>query len=89
MSEEEEELHLDDLIKTNTRLNEQVKQLTAYNEELLSTIRDLEKDIEELRKQSTSEKTSVKKKGITVMCVEFVGFKNIHEGGRQQTFTTY
>lgn len=76
----EEDLNIEDLLKTNTRLNEQVKELTQHNEELLETIRSLEKDIKDLRKKSKSDKSSIKKMGITVLCVEFVGFKNIHEG---------
>lgn len=74
------EVNLEDLLKTNRRMSEQVKQLTLHNEELLQSIRDLETELADLRKKSKVQKSSVKKKGITVMCVEFVGFKNIHEG---------
>jgi adenylate cyclase len=74
------ELHLEDLLKTNSRLNEQIKTLTIHNEELLAANRELEKEMADLRLKAQSGKQSVKKKGITVMYIEFDGFKNIHEG---------
>ncbi|UKN02090.1 HD domain-containing protein [Paracrocinitomix mangrovi] len=77
---EKDELQVDDILKTNRRLNEQVKELTQQNESLLETIRELEGDIKELQKKSGNGKTSVKKKGITVMYISFGGFKSIQEG---------
>jgi adenylate cyclase len=75
-----EKVNREDLIKTNSRLNEQIKALTARNEELLDSIRDLEKDIAELQKEAKGQITSVKKKGITIMHISFTGFKAIQEG---------
>jgi class 3 adenylate cyclase len=75
-----EKVNLEDVLKTNQRLNEQVKALTQNNEKLLESIRDLEIDIKELQKGAKGQKKSVKKKGITVMYITFEGFKNIKEG---------
>ncbi|MBD3635813.1 MAG: HD domain-containing protein [Crocinitomicaceae bacterium] len=79
---EEEVANIEELLKTNTRLSEQIKSLTQHNEELLETIRELEKDISDLHKKvkANGEKQSVKKKGITVMYISFTGFKGIQEG---------
>lgn len=80
MAKEKEAVNIEDLLKTNQRLSEQIKTLTSYNEELSGSVRELEKDITELQKKAKGQKTSIKKKGITVMYIEFEGFKNIKEG---------
>lgn len=72
--------NLDDLLKTNTRLSGQIKDLTRQNEELHETLRELRDEITDLRKQTKNQKVAVKKKGITVMYIEFDGFKEIKEG---------
>jgi class 3 adenylate cyclase len=74
MSKKEDKVHIEDLLKTNRRLSEQIKHLTVQNEELIETIRELEKDNKKLQK---GDKKSVKKKGITVLYIQFEGFKNI------------
>lgn len=77
--DKEKKLNIDDLLKTNQRLNQQIKELTIQNEELIDNIRDLESDIKEIQNNSDT-KLSVKKKGITVLYVDFGGFKTIKEG---------
>lgn len=77
--DKEKKLNIDDLLKTNQRLNQQIKELTIQNEELIENIRDLEADIKEIQNNSDT-KLSVKKKGITVLYVDFGGFKTIKEG---------
>ena len=76
MAKKEDSVQIEDLLKTNQRLSEQVKNLTGRNEELLETVRELEKNNLKLQK---GDKKSVKKKGITVLYVEFEGFKDIKE----------
>lgn len=76
----EEAINLEDLLKTNSRLNGQIKELTHQNEELLEEIRELKKELKELKAKSKAVKTSVKKKGITVMYIQFEGFRSINEG---------
>ncbi|MCB9223993.1 MAG: adenylate/guanylate cyclase domain-containing protein [Crocinitomicaceae bacterium] len=75
-----EKANLDEVLRTNQRLNEQIKALTSRNEELQGVIRELENDITELQKEAKGQITSVKKKGITVMYITFDGFKSIQEG---------
>lgn len=74
-----EKVNLDDILRTNQRLNEQIKALTSRNEELQGNIRELEQEIADLQKEVKGQITSVKKKGITVMYISFVGFKAIQE----------
>ncbi|MCG8576368.1 MAG: HD domain-containing protein [Flavobacteriales bacterium] len=69
---------LDELLRTNQRLSEQIKSLTIKNEELTEAIRELELEKKDLKK--ASDKNTVKKKGITVLYIQPEGFKNIGEG---------
>ncbi|MEX1003373.1 MAG: adenylate/guanylate cyclase domain-containing protein [Crocinitomicaceae bacterium] len=75
----EEEVSTEELLKTNQRLNEQVKEVTQRNEELISTIRELEKEIADLHKKVKGGGKSIKKKGITVMYISFSGFNHIRK----------
>lgn len=77
--DKDNKINIDDLLKTNQRLNEQIKELTIQNEELIASTRELESSIKEIQSNSDG-KLSVKKKGITVLYVDFGGFKTIKEG---------
>jgi adenylate cyclase len=68
------------LIEKNQRLNKNIKFLNQRKDHLVGLVRELEKEIKDLRKAQGASKYSVKKKGITVMFIELGGFKNIKEG---------
>lgn len=79
MSETTSEHKLEGLLRTNQRLNEQVKELRSQNEELNDSISDLKEELASLRKQKSDDKLVEKKRGITVLYVELSGFKKIKE----------
>ncbi len=76
------------LLQTNTRLNEQVKHLTKQNEAQLELIRELEAHIKEFEKKISKKdgQVSVRRNGITVMFIQFSGFKEIMKGASTGTF---
>jgi class 3 adenylate cyclase len=76
----EKKLNIEDLLKTNQRLNNQVKELKSRNDALVVSVKELESDIKKVQAASEDPKLSVKKKGITVLYVDFGGFKTIKEG---------
>lgn len=78
--EVDEKLSIDDLIKTNQRLSQQIKDLGGKNESLREQIRELELQIHALKKKQGETKFSVKKKGITVMFIQLEGFKGVQKG---------
>jgi class 3 adenylate cyclase len=65
----------EDLIKTNQRLNEQIKSLIAKNDQLTITVEELEN---QLNKDLVNDnENSFTVKGITVLFIEIQGFKRI------------
>ena len=76
----EDNLNIEDLLKTNQRLSEQLKEVGAENEELRLQISELEKNLEAVKKTKGQSKQSDKKKGITVMFIELQGFKGVQKG---------
>ena len=76
---EQEVASIEDLLKTNQRLHDQINNITQRNEELIETVRELEQEVEQLRKKVKGGKKTIKKKGITVMYISFTGFNNIRQ----------
>ncbi|MEO9533056.1 MAG: adenylate/guanylate cyclase domain-containing protein [Crocinitomicaceae bacterium] len=77
---EEKNITIEDLLEKNQRLNKNMKYLNERKDALVKQVRELEKEIKQLRKAQGASKFLVKKKGITVMFIELAGFKNIKEG---------
>ena len=65
----------ENLLKTNQRLNAQIKELSAKNEELNLTISELESQLK--NKLQLNDQNSFKVKGITVLYIEVQGHKEI------------
>lgn len=66
----------EELIKTNQRLNEQLKSLIHKNDELTAAIMELEKEAKKKKKKGDD---TFKAKGITVLFIEVQGHKDIIE----------
>ena len=73
---------IESLLKTNERLNNQIKSLTNKNEDLHDLVKDLEKQIKKLEAKikSPESKSEEKRRGITVLYAIFDGYKEIKEG---------
>ncbi len=65
----------ENLIKTNQRLNDQIKELSLKNEQLNQTINELE--IRLNKEQENKDENTFKVKGITVLYIEVLGHKDI------------
>ncbi|MBN4072449.1 HD domain-containing protein [Crocinitomix catalasitica] len=89
MIESESQQKIDDLLRTNQRLNEQIKELTLKKEQLSESLRELKADNEKLQKKSNDGKVVEKKKGITVLYVELVGFKEIKDADNSSKIYDY
>jgi adenylate cyclase len=70
-------LKQDDLIKTNQRLNAQIKELSIKNENLNVAISELESQLK--KEINSNEENTFKVKGITVLYIEVQGNKDILE----------
>jgi adenylate cyclase len=68
-------LRNEDLIKTNQRLNEQIKSLISKNDQLSVTVEELENQL--ITDETKGSENSFNVKGITVLFIEIQGFKNI------------
>ena len=66
----------DDLIKTNQRLNDQIKHLSLKNEKLTESNFELEKLLSE---SSNNDDNTFKVKGVTVLYIEVHGYKDVIE----------
>lgn len=75
-TKEEIKIHYEDLIRTNQRLNEQLKSLIHKNEELTEAVMELEKAA---KKKKDGADDTFKVKGITVLFIEVQGHKDIIE----------
>ncbi|TXB65848.1 HD domain-containing protein [Vicingus serpentipes] len=64
-----------DLIKTNQRLNEQIKSLILKNDELTVSVNELEKQLKKGKKNE--DENNFKVKGITALFIEIQGHKDI------------
>lgn len=78
MSKQSEDISIEELLKTNQRLNEQIKSLIIKNDELTQVVLELEKQLSKKEKQKDKENT-FKVKGITVLFIEVQGHKDIIE----------
>ncbi len=78
MSDTKESISTNDLLKTNQRLNEQIKSLIMKNDELTQTVIELEKELSKKEKFQEKENT-FKVKGVTVLFIEVQGHKDIIE----------
>ena len=73
----------EDLIKTNQRLNDQIKELSLKNEQLTELNFELEKQLAISSKNNDD--NTFKVKGITVMYVQVYGYKDVVEGGDSES----
>ena len=65
----------ENLLKTNQRLNDQIKELSLKNEKLNLTINDLEAQLN--KEHKSDDENTLKVKGITVVYIEVQGHKDI------------
>lgn len=75
-TKEELQAKNEELIRTNQRLNEQLKALIHKNDELTTTVMELEKEAKKKKKRFDN---TFRAKGITVLFIEVQGHKDIIE----------